>query len=211
MSHDNKRAFEKPLVEVATWLEHMETEMEPVCRASEVEDFELLLKNSPKDFETLESLKRVRVLVKKSDDVALPESGHYYDQLHSKIMAAIEADAALEPLRPAKRSMGAGLLAWPTLFRASGVTMMVALVAWVGLNQKSTFSKSDDHVAAHNAAVGENFGRSVASVDAHAGATFARDMGSFETEEDFVTEAAEERLQQISQHDAEAMIRSLKM
>ena len=209
----SRRALDKALVEEATWLEHMESEMENMCRASEIAELELVLKNSPDDLETFETLKRVRAAVKSlSDDVALPESGLYYDQLHAKIMVGIDAEIASEASRPSQRApLRNRSLAWPSIFRAAGLTMMIAVISWLGLHPSSVKSSKTDQVATHSTAAGEIFGRSVASIDAHEGATVARDLGSFESEEDFVTEAAEARLRQVSRTEADAMIRSLKM
>lgn len=196
----------------AVWLEHLEEEMEAQCRAEEAADKDLLLKNSPADLETYEALKRVRATVKSTDDVAMPESGHYYDQLHAKIMAAIDAEIESAPSRPKQRRALRLPFAWPTAFRAAGLTMMIALISWLGLHQKgslSTAGSMESTIAVQSA--GESFERNVASTESHSGAEFAHDMGSFEGDEDFVTEAAEARLAQVSQHDADAMLKSLKM
>ena len=209
-SHENERLG---LVEEATWLEHMESEMEDMCRASEVQDLELLLKNSPDDLETFESLKRVRAAVKRlSDDVAMPESGHYYDRLHAKIMAGIDTEIASDSMRPSQRvPLRKRALAWPSIFRTAGLTMMIAIISWLGVHSSTLTTSKSNQVASQTTNAGDTFGRSVASVDAHEGAAVARDLGSFESEEDFVTEAAEARLRQVSRADADAMMRSLKM
>ena len=203
------------VADAATWLEHMEQETEIHALAEEAADRDLLLQNSPADLATYESLKRVRAAVKSlNDDVALPESGLFYDQLHAKIMAAIDEEDAASAQMSQRQGVLRSRFSWPTMFRAASVTMMLAFITWFGLHQKASLSpkvSDESTVAAHAAAIGESFERNVASVDAHAGAEFAHDMGSFESDEDFVTEAAESRLQQVSRHDAEAMLKSLKM
>lgn len=192
------------------WVEHLEEEIEPKCSASEKEDLDLVLKNSPEDFAIRDSLKRVRAAVKSLDDVALPESGHYYDDLHSKIMAAIDDEIAMngEPVRKAAKPRAPlfkrGLFTQP-VFGAAGMTMMLAILAFVGLH-KRTSTPATTH---ESAAIEENFERKIAMVDSHAGAQFARDMGSFESEEDFLTESAARRLKHLSSAQAEALMRSL--
>jgi hypothetical protein len=207
-------------VSAEKWLEHLEEEIEPTCQATEKEELNLVLKNSPEDFETLEVLKRVRAAVKASDDVALPESGHYYDELHSKIMNALETDIAMngEPERAAPKSRIPFFFSLqfasrkaPAFVGALGMTMMIAVLTFVGVRQRSTPIAA--YVAAeaqHEAQIEENFERKIAMVDPQSGASFARDMGSFESEEDFLTETAASRLKQISAKQADAIIRSLK-
>ncbi len=189
------------------WLEHLEEEIEPQCLTDEKSDLEMVLKNSPEDLGVLESLKRVRAAVKSLDDVALPESGHYYDNLHAKIMAAIDDDIAMngEPERKPQRAplFKRGLFKQQA-FGLAGMTMMIAILAFVGLNKPSVTT-----TIAPQASIEENFERKIASIDSRAGARFAHDMGSFESEEDFLTESAAQRLKQLSSAQADAMFRSL--
>ena len=71
------------------WLEYMEKELD----MNTMQDMEVLLKNSPADHRKLRELEWVRKLVKDSDDVALPEDGRVYDQLHAKVMASVHESA----------------------------------------------------------------------------------------------------------------------
>jgi hypothetical protein len=207
------------------WLEHLEEEIEPTCLIAEKEDLNLVLENSSDDFETLESLKCVRAAVKSTDDVAMPESGHYYDALYSKIMAAIDDDVAMngEPVRDvprARRPLVFSTSRLPqALLGAFGMTMMVAILSFVGMTKRAP-SQQDGLVAAatshENVAekvaekiIEENFERKIAMVDSHSGATFAREMGSYESEEDFLTETAAARLKQVSVQQADTLLRSL--
>ncbi len=203
------------------WLEHMEEEIEPSCLIAEKDDLNLVLKNSTDDFEILESLKRVRAVVKSSDDVALPESGHYYDTLHSKIMSAIEDDIAMngEPVREKPRtrppfhfsSQLLSLRVPKAVFGALGMTLMMFVLAFVGLANRAP-SQEGQQIASNSqreAIVEENFERKIAMVDSHSSATFAREMGSFESEEDFLTETAAARLKQVSAQQADTLLRTL--
>ena len=203
------------------WLEHLEEEIEPTCLASEKSDLDLVLKNSSEDLALRESLQRVRAAVKASDDVALPESGHDYDALHSKIMAAIDDDVAMngEPVREKPRARRPFVLSTrrlpQALFGAFGMTMMIAILAFVGMSNRAP-SQQGQQIAAVTSrqetrenVIEENFERKIAMVDSHSGAAFARDMGSFESEEDFLTETAAARLKQVSAQQADSMLRSL--
>jgi hypothetical protein len=197
------------------WLEHLEEEIEPRCLIAEKDDLELVLKNSPEDLAVRESLKRVRAAVKSLDEVALPESGHYYDNLHLKIMAAIDDDVAMngEPIRqPAKARapLFTRRLFTQPIFGLAGMTMMVAILAFVGLNRATSRAASSAvTTAAAEASIDENFERKIASLDSHVGAAFAHEMGSFESEEDFLTESAAQRLKQLSSAQADALIHTL--
>lgn len=95
------------------WLEYLEGELEPNLK----EDLKLLLKNSPADRRCASQLERARRLIKESDEEMLPEDGRYYDDLHDRIMAAIDEEAWAEeeekeevkPIDEAKRSWTASV------------------------------------------------------------------------------------------------------
>lgn len=206
------------LLNDACWIEHMEDEMEPLCRVDEIREMQKLLKNSIEDRASLESLKRVRALVKKLDDVLLPESGHYYDKLHDNIMAKIMAaiDDDVQASMPQKRSRFAWSLALKSkaAFASAGAVMMAIIAVVVGLQQQSktggVVADTGAVVASHSQQVEEHFERKLAAVESHElQAAFARDMGGYESEEDFLTEAAASRLKQITKRQADAIIRSL--
>lgn len=215
-AHAAKRAATKDrtsLVAAESWVEHLEDEMEPLTFD---EDLELLLQNSEEDRALFESLKRTRILVKKSDDVALPESGLYYDNLHAKIMAAIEHDEVTNGARTSRVVKRAQKpFAWPQIFGAVGMTMMLAIVAMMSFKSSNLISAPNKQVAAVSAeqaaetASNEHFERRLAMVDPRMGAIVAREMGGFESEEDFLTETAAARLKQISAGEARDMLYDL--
>lgn len=70
------------------WLEFLEGETEPSMK----NDLEVLLKNSSADREILESWQKLKIAIKSSDEVALPENGWVYERLHERIMDAVEQD-----------------------------------------------------------------------------------------------------------------------
>ncbi len=204
------------------WLEHMEQEMEPMCQSTEAEDLERLLKNSPDDRFAYESLTRLRNQIRKSDDVLLPESGFYYDNLHSKIMASIDAEIASQRLSGRSHQRVRSKFVLPQFLRtsqaafgAAGMMMMVAIGLFIGVHQTPVTSpaaqsaSAADLAANHDQQVEEHFERKLAAVDTASSASFARDMGAYESEEDFLTEAAASRLKQVTKRQADAMIRSL--
>lgn len=203
----------KNLYAAESWIERLEEEMEPMTID---QDLELLLKNSEEDRVLFESLKKTREVVKRSDDVALPESGHYYDTLHSKIMAAIEQEEiegrgierhARIAITKTRRSF-----AWTQVMGAVGMTMMLAVVALMSLKSSPVGSpSSEQHVVAvsEEAKSEERFERRLAMVDPRMGAQVAHELGGYESEEDFLTETAAARLKQISAGEASAMLYSL--
>jgi hypothetical protein len=84
-----------------TLVEYLEGELEPSFEA----DLTLLLLNSRPDRARLEEFKNLRELIKGSDQVFLPENGATYQNLHDRIMTAIdERRRSREPKRAAKRS-----------------------------------------------------------------------------------------------------------
>lgn len=70
------------------WIDHLENKMQ----VQQDEEMKLLLKNSWADRERLRKLEKLRRLVKESDDSPLPEDGHFYEQLHDRIMRAVLND-----------------------------------------------------------------------------------------------------------------------
>ena len=216
-SSNKARAESSTFLDADKWLEHLEEEIEPTCLSGEKADLDLVLKNSAEDLELRQSLQRLRAAVKSTDDVALPESGDYYDTLHSKIMSAIDDDIAMngEPVREASRTRRPVIFAkrFPqALFGAFGMTMMIAVLAFVGLHNRSMFVNGQQIAAdasSREASIEQNFERKIAMVDSRSGARFAREMGSFESEEDFLTETAAARLKQVSAQQADSMLRDL--
>lgn len=202
------------------WVERLEDEVATDHDA----DLDLLLKNSESDRALFESLKKTRMIVKKSDDVALPESGQYYDELHTKIMAAIDADIAeaatpatighrivdvpVQILKNSKRSFS-----WPTVFGTVGMTMMLALISIMTFKSNPSMdsgaSRTGAVAALETLEVDQRFERRLAMVDPRIGAAVAHELGSFESEEDFLTETAAARLKRVSAGEATAMLETL--
>jgi hypothetical protein len=197
------------------WVEHLEDEIEPNL----AEDLELLLKNSKEDHKILASLKRTRQAVKASDDVAMPESGLYYNDLHNKIMAAIDFEEIPESRREKHevslhvKSRRAPSFAWNGAFGAMGLTMMLALITWMGMRDMTpSASQSSPAIASiesstdANGANGENLERTVATVSG----SFSDDVNAFESEQEIVEEAAIQKLSQLSQEQVDELYRTLR-
>lgn len=186
------------------WLEHLEEELEPNLQ----EDLELLLKNSKADRQILQSLQRTRDLVKESDDVLMPESGHYYNDLHSRIMAAIDEEAApvsgvssgsLKKSSFARR----GRAVWPTIFGTSTLAILMAFVSWYSIGSR------DAQVAALKT-VNAHIDREIAAVSGIVPAAFSDSVLGYESESDFVADALAHRLKSLDSRDAEEIFKRIK-
>ncbi|HVK62365.1 MAG TPA: hypothetical protein VM432_12480 [Bdellovibrionales bacterium] len=193
--HDPKHPKVTTLFRKEGWLEHLELELEPNLR----EDLELLLRNSKSDRNEFASLKATRDLVKKSDDVLLPESGHYYMNLHDRIMSAIEDEA---PRTSTMRVKMAHRFSWGAF--AGTMTAMLALVSWVSLK-----TSTPDDSRATAAIESASFDRDLASV-AKAGVNVSQELNGFESESEIVTAALEEKLKNLSPDQATALLASLQ-
>lgn len=82
------------------WLEYVEGEADPSLTL----DLKILLQRSRADRKICESLVKTREVIKSADPVSVPEDGHYYDNLHSRIMAAVNeapTSSGLATPRPA--------------------------------------------------------------------------------------------------------------
>jgi hypothetical protein len=185
------------------WLEHLEDELDPNLK----EDLKLLLRNSNSDRLVLEELKSIRVLIKSSDEMNLPESGFYYEALHDKIMASIaEADDAKPVSRifsiPARiRSMSR------TTAGAAGLTLMMGLVAVFTIH-----GARDNMIPtqAHSVQSAADFERKLASFDPSEDESASDSMLSVESEGDFVVAAAVEKFKTMAPEQVDRMLKTLK-
>jgi hypothetical protein len=188
------------------WVEHLEAEIEPNL----AEDLELLLKNSKEDHKILASLKATRQAIKASDDVAMPESGLYYNDLHNKIMAAIDFEEIPETRREKfdvsihAKSRRAPTWAWQGAVGAMGLTMMLALITWMGLKDAANVNQASPAIA--SVQTEENTERTIATVSA----SFSDDVNAFESEQEILEEAAVQKLSQLSKEQVDELYRSLR-
>lgn len=190
------------------WVEHLEAEIEPNL----AEDLDVLLKNSKEDHKILASLKSTRQAIKASDDVAMPESGLYYNDLHNKIMAAIDFEEIPESRREKfdvsihAKARRAPTFAWNAGFGAMGLTMMLALITWMGMRDVSPSASPNIASVQIEQSAGENLERSVATVSA----SFSDDVNAFESEQEIVEEAAIQKLSQLSKEQVDELFRTLR-
>lgn len=201
---DHHRA--ESLFKADWWVEHLEAEVEPNL----AEDLELLLKNSKEDTAILASLKRTRQAIKASDDVAMPESGLYYRDLHDKIMAAVDFEEIPETRR-AKYDLANQVKArryssfsMQGMWGAVGMAMMVALISWVGIRDNGTIAQPQ--LASIEQENDQSLERSVATVSA----SFSDDVNSFESEQEMVEEVAIQKLSQLSAEQVDELYRTLR-
>lgn len=80
------------------WVDVLEGDVDPHSAA----DANLVLEHSPLDRKILQQFKALKKALKQADWATVPESQSYYDQLHGRIMAAVEsardsaADSAMD-------------------------------------------------------------------------------------------------------------------
>lgn len=179
------------------WLEHLEDETDPGLN----EDLARLLENSPMDREIVESLQETRRLIEMSDDVALPESGEYYDKLHDKIMASLDT---AQPL-PKSQLLRQKNFMWTALSGSLGLATMMVFVSWMSFSQKSPLLKDApvSHVVEH-----------ALDKDLEVEARFeqmmiASAMTDFKTETDILSDLADQRLQGLTDDQVDTLLRGL--
>jgi hypothetical protein len=203
------------------WVDMVEGEVDPNLE----EDLSLLLKNSSSDRKIVESLEKTRHAIKKSDDVPMPESGQYYTDLHDRIMASINEVAPSAPSLAApkgrhsetlKKSFTGAKFAWPSLFGALSLSVMVAFISWFGLKTGLTQSKSIDSAASmalepkpEPMTAGDSVERGLASVG-DVVPSFSKSMVGFENESDLVAQVAAERLNGLSNEQLNRVLETLK-
>ena len=207
------------LVKDDLWLEHLESEIEFELKNDFAEDLELLLGNSKADAKRLASIERTRQLLKSSDDVAMPESGEFYQNLHDKIMAAVDAEELPKARRTGQMSRVALAFfrsrrskAWPTVFGAIGLTMMLAFVSWTSL--RDVDGSQNESVASVLGQAGmsgtegpdEKLDRRVAMLTR----SNSNEVNGFESEEDMVTDEAVAKMRHLTPEQVESLYRSLR-
>lgn len=115
------------------WVDLVEGETDPSLR----EDLTLLLMNSPAGRDRLNTIKELRSLVKDSDDVSLPEDGRFYQNMHDRIMAAVDGQSGFrrrEPTSAKRRSLprtSPRQLGFPALLGTPTLMALIAGVTWM--------------------------------------------------------------------------------
>jgi hypothetical protein len=196
--------FKPAVLKKEGWVEHLEKEVDPNLR----EDLEVLLKNSGADRKVFAALKTTRELVKRSDDVLMPESGLYFDSLHEKIMAAIDQ----EPQRGSKISRSRSIrgFAWRSYAGAAGMTMsMMMMLAFVSWTTVKSAGNPDSRATAASAKSTDHFERELAGV-AVPTTDVSNELNGYESKSEFVTAALEQKLKNMSPDQANALFAALE-
>lgn len=214
------------LVDERGWLELLEDELD----ANLQEDLQILLRNSQPDLRKLESLKRTRAAVKNSDEVAMPENGHFYQELHDRTMAAIEnldkknqEDA--KPPRSAKRSRPyyrSGKASWGFMVTSFTTSMILILAALNVLKQQplksSPNSADSDKQAQWTAGLGDKGARADAAsiafearlAEASKGSLAENGLIEIAGDSDAVAEMMAKRLEYMPADRVKMIFKSLK-
>jgi hypothetical protein len=195
------RDAEASRLSAGRWIEHLEDECEENLRR----DLDLLLSNSKPDRQVLQGLKKVRKMVKDSDEVLLPESGLFYENLHDKIMAAVE-----DVERPRKRRFKYGRkFIWPTVVGSVSMMMMLALISIMTMKPSQPILGSQSmatEAPRHNA---ENLGQNLAMASLPERNSLSDALIGADEQSDIVSDAAAKRLEGLSPAEADALLNSL--
>jgi hypothetical protein len=202
------------------WLEHVESELE---RSFE-EDLDLLLKNSSSDRKIVESLERTRQAIKKSDEVALPENGQYYADLHDRIMGSIDGITPESPVRASgkmsvpkamKKTLRNAKFAWPALMGTISMSLLVASIGWFAMTAGQNRAQVESSGAvAHAEQLAEQLSedgltRGLASAS-DVVPSFSQSMVGYESESDLLAQVAVERLKGLDSEQMSQAFESLK-
>ena len=215
--HSSPKEQTNGLYQAELWIDHLEGESAPTLAT----DLNLLLANSTADRRVHKSLQDTRALVKKSDDVALPESGEFYDRLHAQIMMAIaELPAEKDPRSPiemptardeffvtgvsSKSRLTAG-----SLSPAFSGLMLFAILISAGLMSMPHFKS----VAAFQTISQPLDSSSAVDRDLASNAEpqlIASSMLGYQNEGDLVTDALEHKLDRLSSRQIDDLFHSLR-
>jgi hypothetical protein len=201
--------MKKPLVPDETWMDFVEEELDETFK----QDLSALLMNSQSDKNNMNGIKTLRDLIKSTDDVLLPEDGRVYDNLHDKIMAAT---ANMEPGTAIPES--AGTISFIDRFTRKhfrttvmmGTTALsalaIAVFTWIGTTQ--------------NIEVGPQAGAQVESSPmnevailsdgAHAQGSINDEVLAIAGEDEFVADAASQKIANMSDQDYADLLESLR-
>lgn len=190
------------------WLEHIEDELEPNLD----DDLTVLLKNSRGDRKIVDGLIRTRRAIKQADEVSLPESGQYYDDLHDRIMASIEpmihqtTPDDPQPLvrRPARRTK----YAWPSFIGALSISALVASVGWFVFKTGHSGAQLGASLA-HELLNEDGVARGIASAS-DVVPSFSQSMVGFESESDLLAQVAADRMKGLDGDQLGQVLESLK-
>ncbi len=180
------------------WIDFIEGDLEPSLE----EDLKLLLLSSDADRKRLAELQVFREQVRQSEDVYMPESGQFYENMHDKIMAAVE-QTEMEP--PVER-MPISLEKFKKLrpyFGGGFLAMCLAVVMILGLqsNQDADFQLELADITAEK--VDQKL-----LIAAHKHQAFEQVVG-LEAESDFLSDAAAQHFDTLSDDQAKALMNRL--
>jgi hypothetical protein len=187
----SKEPYLPPLNRDEWWIDLMERDMDDSLR----EDVTLLLTNSRGDRARMEELKSLRELIKDSDEVPLPEDGTVYEDLHDRIMAAVDGKRPRKSARSLPR-VSPRQLGFPTVFGTSTLMFLLAGLAWLALSKQNPSPLADADV------------RLMTSV---AAATVVPDEVLAPTDvNEFFADAASRKLAQMGDSEAKALLERLR-
>ena len=209
--NDSKDAVElRPATAVVseeTWIDFNENELDETFE----QDLSLLLLNSQADKQQANGIKTLRDLIKSSDDVVLPEDGRIYEALHDRIMAAVADKQPGTAVREEDFKNVSFLSRFTRKQAATGTALMsvvVAVFAWLGLQnvqsvkQDTVVAQVESITAANEAAILAESARSNDSIN--------DEVLMVVGEDEFVADAAMQKIASMSDQDYAALLRDLR-
>jgi hypothetical protein len=188
------------------WVDFVENELDSTFQ----EDLSLLLVNSQADKQQVETITKLRGLIKGSDDVVLPEDGRIYEALHDRIMAAT---ANMKP-GTAPREVEVNTVTFMSRFNRKRATVgasslmgiAIALFAWFGANnqlqQISTQTASIQQEQPNEAAI--------LAESAVSGDSINDEVLGVVGDDEFFADAASQKIAAMSDQDYAALVDDLR-
>ncbi len=202
----NARAKAPAKVLEDVWVDFVENELDATFQ----EDLSLLLVNSQADKQQVETITKLRDLIKGSDDVCLPEDGRIYEALHDRIMAAT---ANMEP-GTAVREEDVNTVRFMSRFTrkraavgaSSLMGIAVALFAWFGANQQ--IQQMSTQVAAVQ--LEQPNEAAILAESAASGDSINDEVLGVAGEDEFFADAASQKIAALSDQDYAAFVADLR-
>ena len=209
--NDSKDAVElRPATAVVseeTWIDFNENELDETFE----QDLSLLLLNSQADKQQADGIKTLRDLIKSSDNVVLPEDGRIYEALHDRIMAAVADKQPGTAVREEDFKNVSFLSRFTRKQAAAGASLMsiaIAMFAWFGM--QSTQTANQDAVVAQVKSINAENEAAILAESARSSDSINDEVLMVVGEDEFVADAAMQKIAAMSDQDYAALLRDLR-
>jgi hypothetical protein len=194
------------IVDEEVWLDFAEGELD----IDFGKDLSVLLMNSQADQQQVDTITKLRDLIKGSDEVLLPEDGRVYEELHNRIMAATEnmqPGTAVREDQPntvtfMSRFMRRRNVVGASSFMAIAIAVFATVLVQFGANHRVQAISSVAQAQPNEAAILADSAKNNNSIN--------DEVLAVNAEDEFFADAASQKIASISEQDYARLVADLR-